>query len=277
MLNRNIIPLPTTSSSNDEEVCPKCHGTGWELYETEDGTEEIYGQPLMVSYARKCTCNSRALQNEDRTEFPSNLRDANMAKFDWSAYSVDTSDLKRVCRSFYDDFLKWKSAGKGLYVWSKTSGSGKTFISACMAKGLMFRTGCLVKYVTPVDYINKVALGYKNNKNGNFNDPSKVYRECSLLVLDDIGTQKKDEWYEQELFRLIDERSSNNLSTIFTSNYRIEELNVDERVKSRIMKASITIHMPEESIRNKKAVEEQSDFITKMLNGGAEDEATAES
>ena len=128
----------------------------------------------------------------------------------------------------------------------------------------MLKKNSLVKYVTPLEYIDKVAQGYRDK---NLHDPSQVYRECSLLVLDDLGTQKTDDWYEQELFRLIDERSSNGLATIITSNYKVEDLRMDERIKSRILRMSIVVHMPEISIRNKKAAEEQGEFIKEVLGG----------
>ena len=252
-----------TISLSDKE-CPKCHGTGWILYETEDGTEEIYGQPMKVEYAKRCNCGNNVFINEDRTGFPEMYRGSSVDAFDWNIYGIDTTDFKTVAMSFYNDFDKWKEKGKGLYIWSKTAGSGKTFLSACLAKSIMFKKNSLVKYVTPLEYIDKVAQGYRDK---NLHDPSQVYRECSLLVLDDLGTQKTDDWYEQELFRLIDERSSNGLATIITSNYKVEDLRMDERIKSRILRMSIVVHMPEISIRNQKAAEEQSDFIKEVLGG----------
>ena len=261
----NIKPESTTSLN--EDVCPKCKGTGWEHWTTTDGSEEIYGFPLEVTYARKCNCQKLIQENEDRTEFPSNLRSANISAFKWDAYSGDMSDMKAVVHSFYYNFDEWKKEGKGLYLWSKTPGSGKTFLAACLSKSIMFKTQYKVKYITPTDYMDKVSEGYRNKKNGIFEDPSRVYREVSILVLDDIGTQKNDEWHNQELFRLIDERLSNGRVTIFTSNLSVENLNVDERIKSRILKAVITIHMSEESVRNKLANEEQGDFVKRMLGG----------
>ena len=263
-MSQNMIPRSTTSSNN---VCPRCKGTGWIQYESDEGTEEIYGNLVMLSYAKKCDCNNNEMINPDRTELPQNYRDCKIDQFDFDAYSADTEDFKTVAMSFFNNYKEWKAASKGLYLWSKTPGSGKTFLSACLAKSVMYRTQKLVKYITPVNYIDKVAQGYKDR---NLVDPSLIYRTCELLILDDLGAQmdiKNKDWYAQELFRLIDTRSSNGLCTIFTSNMNIEHLNVDDRLKSRIMKSSIIVHMPEESIRNKLANEEQSNFINHVLGG----------
>ena len=257
---KNMIPKNTIFLNDD--LCPKCKGTGWELYQSEDGSEEIYGVPMMIDYARRCNCKTNVFATLDRTEFPSMYTDCDITKFDWNCYGTDTSDMKKVIYAFFDHFDKWQTEGKGLYLWSKTPGSGKTFLSACLAKSVMMKTQKVIKYINPIAYMDKVSEGYKFR---DMPDPSKTYRECTLLVLDDVGTQMRSDWHSQELFRLIDQRSSNGLVTIITSNYPIELLNVDERTKSRIMKSSITIHMPEESIRNRKAAAEQGAFVNRIM------------
>jgi len=254
--------IPKRTISLNE--CPKCHGTGWELYQSSDCTESIYGQPTMLDYARRCNCQTNVFAQQDRTEFPSMYRDCDIYKFDWDCYGADTRDLKSVAFSFFNQFEKWQEEGKGLYLWSKTPGSGKTFLSACLGKSVMMRTQKVVKYVTPIAYMEKVSEGYSDKS---LPDPSRVYRECTLLILDDLGTQMKSDWHSQELFRLIDQRSTNGLVTIITSNYEVEDLKVDDRLKSRILKSSITVHMPEVSIRNQKAAAEQGAFINRIIAG----------
>ena len=86
-----------------------------------------------------------------------------------------------------------------------------------------------------------------------------------MLVLDDIGTQKTGDWQQQELFRLINERSNAGKLIIFTSNMLPEKLNVDSRTIDRIRKMSIVLQMPEESIRLKKAQAEQNEFLRRIF------------
>ena len=242
--------------------CPKCKGTGWELYQSSDGSTEIYGSPLMIDYARRCNCMTNVFATMDRTEFPALYQDCDIYKFDWECYGMDVENIKHIAFAFFNQFEKWQAEGMGLYLWSKTPGSGKTYLSACLAKSVMMRTQKVIKYITPIAYMDKVSEGY-NFKD--MPDPSKTYRECSLLVLDDIGTQIKSDWHSQELFRLIDYRSSNGLVTIITSNYAPELLNVDERTKSRILKSCVAIHMPEVAVRSQKAAAAQGAFVNKIL------------
>lgn len=97
-------------------------------------------------------------------------------------------------------------------------------------------------------------------------DLSERYRLCDLLILDDIGAQKTGDWQEQEIFRIVNERLNNRRITIFTSNMPPEKLNVGSRTIDRIRKMSVVVQMPEESIRLKKAQDEQDAFLRKVFS-----------
>ena len=67
------------------------------------------------------------------------------------------------------------------------------------------------------------------------------------------------------MFRLINERMENGGITLFTSNESPEKLHLDSRTIDRILKASVVLQMPEEGIRQKRAQEEQQNFIRQAL------------
>lgn len=178
-------------------------------------------------------------------------------------YRIDMSKLKTLCTDILKNFDRWNKAGKGLYLWSKTPGSGKTFLACCLAKSLMMKYDLQMRFITAVDYINTVGDSYKRDRGEA--DPSEVYRECRLLVLDDIGTQVDKDWQRQELFRLINKRMEDGNITIYTSNMSTDGLNVDARTRDRIVKTSVELQMPEESIRKKKAMGEQREFLAGII------------
>lgn len=196
------------------------------------------------------------------------MTDADLTRFDWTCYKTDTSPIKTVIDSFFAEFRTWQQNGKGLFLWSKEPGSGKTFLACCLAKSVMMKYNLRFRFITAPDYIDKVAEGYDIKKQGGFTDPSQIFRECELLVLDDIGAQMSKEWHQTELFKLINYRMNNGLPTIYTANYEAGKLNIDERAKSRIINTSIAIHMPEESVRTKKANEKNNEFLSRILKKG---------
>ena len=245
-----------TISHSGSGDCPVCHGTGWELY---TATVLTYGDPHEVEFARKCTTCSGVRRMKDQTGVPDEYHDADFGKFDFLAYSRDMSKVREVCVSMFKDFDEWSKYGKGLYLWSKTPGSGKTFLACCLAKSIMMSHDLQMRFITAPDYINLVGENYKRDR-GDL-DSSDVYRTCRLLVMDDIGSQAGKEWQQQEMFRLVNKRIEDGNVTIYTSNLNVASLNVDDRTKDRIIKSSIVIQMPEESIRRKKAEQEQAHFL----------------
>lgn len=251
-MNRN---QAVVSSSSE---CPVCHGTGIKLYQ-----KKVEGYSFPLDYAGPCPrCKDWKLQY--MTGEPPQFSNADLSKFGFDSYSRDMGNLRKIAEDFLKNYRElWEKSGKGLYLWSKTPGSGKTFLACCIGNSVMIKYGLRMRFITMPDYLAKVGDSYKRQQ-GDL-DESVVYRECDLLICDDMGAQKSGEWQNQELFRLINERLNAGLITIFTSNMSPESLNVEQRTIDRIMKCSVVLQMPEESIRNKKAIQEQEDFLKAIL------------
>ena len=111
-----------------------------------------------------------------------------------------------------------------------------------------------IKFISSPEYLSRVSEAYKMN--------------CDLLVLDDFGSEKRGEWQDQELFRLIDYRMNHGKLLIVTSNLPISELKCDTRISDRLNRLCIPLHFPEESIRAKTAEEENRNFIQSILQNG---------
>lgn len=247
--------------SNSGNSCPVCHGMGWESYWA---TVFDYGEPKELHFCKPCTKCSGIRRVADRTGVPDEYHDADLSKFKFDSYSKNMDKFKQLAYSVLNQWQKWQDSGKGLYLWNKIPGSGKTFLASCIAKSVMIKYDLQMRFITAPDYIAAVGDSYKRER-GEI-DGSQIYRECSLLVLDDIGAQAgTKDWYKQEMFRLINTRMSKGLVTIYTSNMPIEELNVDDRTKDRIIKTSVVLNMPEESIRRQKAKNEQDEFLKSIL------------
>ena len=120
----------------------------------------------------------------------------------------------------------------------------------------MIKYDLQMRFITASDYIDMV--GEKIKRARGEEDQTKVFHECDVLVLDDIGAQSGGEWQRQEIFRLVK-------ITIYTSNMSTDSLNVDSRTRDRIVKASVELQMPEESLRRKKAEMEQQQFLREVL------------
>lgn len=242
------------NSGND---CPLCQGTGWEPH-----IDFVEGYGEVESRKRCSRCQGKMRLNE-YTGIPSEYCDTDLSKFDFGAYKSKMDNFKKIVTNFVNEFSKWEKQGKGLYLWSKTPGSGKTYLACCLARSLMIKYDLQMRFITAPDYINAVGDSCKRERGEA--DPSEVYRECRLLVLDDIGAQADKDWQRQEIFRLINKRMEDGCITIYTSNMSTDGLNVDSRTRDRIVKVSVELQMPEESIRKKIAKMEQNEFLKEVL------------
>lgn len=238
---------------NSGNECPKCNGTGYITSRDESG----------YTVCEPCPVCRKKKRSSDATGIPAKYHDADLGSFRFDIYSGNVDGLKRVITRYFEKYPMCEKRNKGLYLWSKTTGSGKTFLSCCLARSIMVKYDLQMKFTTAPDYLKVVGESY--NRQQGAEDGSEVYRTCSLLVLDDIGTQRNGEWQEQELFRLINERQNEGKITFFTSNNPPDQLKVSGRVIDRIIKGSIVLQLPEESIRRRNAQKEQEQFLNELL------------
>lgn len=132
-------------------------------------------------------------------------------------------------------------AGDGLYIWSAGTGTGKTSW-ACKIMGYYFRKIAFKSgleneglYIFLPTFLENLRYMY-DNPDPEFEEEIEMVKRCNLLIIDDIGAEKPSEWVRERLLSFINTRVSNGLSTIYTSNLSLEELEakMGNRVVSRI-------------------------------------------
>lgn len=197
-----------------------------------------------------------------RAMLPFAYLDARAKNFKWDMYGESTEAQKKIVNAFLVKFGEWKKNGKGLYIFSRTKGSGKTMLSCCIANELMERLDICVKFISIPELLEMTKDSY--------NDAAKradmdVIRTADLLIIDDIGVEMKKDWVDSVLFRLIDWRYTGKLVTILTSNVEIDNLKLDSRITERLYEMCVQINLPEVSIRRKKAKIENDNFLNELL------------
>ena len=188
--------------------------------------------------------------------------------FDFDIYGKDMKKVKDIVNGFIVKFSLWQSEGKNLYIYSKTKGTGKTMLSCILLNEVTMRHMTPARFITVYDYLNTVTESWKD-KTGDTSARLRDIETAQLLILDDIGAQDPNKLVNDSLFKLIDRRYSNMLVTIFTSNKKINDLGLDDRIISRIEEKSILASLPEVSIRQIKAESKQEEFLKKL--GGTAD------
>lgn len=262
-----------SKTSYDFSVCPTCQGEGRICYSSSpDGYEGV-----LADFAQPCPTCKGGLQKKAETmkkfsEIPTAFYDKKYSAFNWDIYkdskgnNIDLSKKRKAVEDFLKHYKKWKSKGYGLYIHSKTKGSGKTFLASCLCNELMELYGIKTKFVRATELLDRAQSGDKESPDEYKREPIKLLCNCEMLVIDDIGQKKTGaDWMNEILFRIIDERMTKRLVTIFTSNLSIAELQVDERTISRINKVSVSMGLPEFDVRAKEAYEEKAKFLIEVV------------
>ncbi len=182
--------------------------------------------------------------------------------FHWEWYGENVDLQRKIVNAFIVNFRDFERQGRGLYIYSKTKGSGKTMLACCLCNEIIQRYSASTKFISVPDFVELI----KDKREGSREKVDALY-QVRLLVLDDIGAQTgKQEWIDNALFRLVDYRKREFLPTIFTSNCDAEKLSMDSRTVDRIVSISVDVKIPECSIRREKAAEENRKFIQGLLD-----------
>ena len=162
---------------------------------------------------------------------------------EWTFANADGSNEKLIsaAQRYVDNFKEFRKNGKGLLLFV-TVGTGKTFISACIANALIDRG-------YPVLMTNFARIA--NTVSGMWEGKQEYYdslNDYQLLVLDDLAAERKTEYMSEIVFNVIDARYRAGLPLIVTTNLTSEELKHPadisyQRTFSRLLEMCIPVEV----------------------------------
>lgn len=157
-------------------------------------------------------------------------------------------DTFRALKAWQDNVEENIQQGKGLFLYSRTKGNGKTSW-CCKIMNEYFRKVALANnlrcrglYVNVPEFFqdlrNLMDMGTDEDRI-RMRDLIENIKTADLVLWDDIGTESPTKWVREQLYIFINHREANGLSQFYTSNIPPEEL-VDEkmlgeRIVSRIL------------------------------------------
>ena len=127
-------------------------------------------------------------------------------------------DAFDACSKYANDphLMERKSNGLVLY---GNYGSGKTHLAAAIANALIGK-GKPVLFGTFITHLENIRQEFDNAGQRTYLSKMKV---APVLVIDDLGKEKKSEWTRQVLFDVINYRYEHLLPTIITTNLANED------------------------------------------------------
>lgn len=236
--------------------CGKCH--------TPKQTEITLGGTVMKPYCM-CKCEAEQYKNEEkarkiemcRQQIARN-REVAFAEKDLRrcTFAVDDKSnpkISDIAQRYVANFKRMRSEGKGLLFHGGT-GTGKTFIAACITNALLDKgVNCLM---TNFPRLINTLSGMYEGKQAYIDDLNRY----SLLVIDDLAVERSTEYAAEIVQNIIDSRYRAHKPLIITTNISYNEIMNPpdirrQRLYSRLKEMCLLIEVKGKDRREQKMAE----------------------
>ena len=211
-----------------------------------------------------CKCRAEELQaerereeHEKRLARVQELRKAGFPERELQSQTFSHDDgaderTMRAMKNFVEHYDDFRRMHKGLLLYGN-SGSGKTFAAACVVNALIDKgVACLM---TNFGRVFNTLWGTEQKQ-----AYLDGFNQFELLVLDDLGAERRTEFAQELVFQIIDSRCRSGLPTIITTNLTIEAIKkpqtiTETRIYDRILQMCHPVEVTHASRRRKKVAE----------------------
>lgn len=135
---------------------------------------------------------------------------------------VRAKDFKMSAKNEHSAQIAIKAItdNSGLFIYGEC-GAGKTMLASVIAneRAELFKSSFFIGAVDVFHELNPYSSDSKTAANR-----KALVKTVPCLIIDDLGAEKPSDWTKQTLFEILDYRYRENLQTIITSNFNIDEL-----------------------------------------------------
>lgn len=204
--------------------CGKCHTPKQKRLSFNPATGDKVETVVRAACQCQCEADEEAERRAVRERFQMDMarrREDGLSCPDGLRYTFAQDDRQQpkvsdACQRYVECWDKMKANNIGVLFYGSV-GTGKSFLASCIGNGLLERR-------VPVAATNFPRL--LNLLQGTYEkqallDRLSIYK---LLIVDDLGVERDSAYAEEQIFNIIDARSSSELPVIVTTNLTLEEL-----------------------------------------------------
>jgi DNA replication protein DnaC len=237
---KNTGPLddfPRRSELPGDPDCPICNGIGFTRKDFPIGHPEFGSM-------QPCTCRELKTRksNQEQLFHFSNLESFQHISFD-NFQPEGRVGLKEdeatSLQLALNQSMQFASSLKGWLLLSGGYGCGKTHLATAVAN-FALQMEVTTLFLTVPDLLDWLRFAY-NSPDSTFEERFSEIRNCSLLVLDDLGTENATSWAVEKLFQILNYRYVKELPTVITTN--LEQHDVAERIRSRLEDPELVVRI----------------------------------
>jgi DNA replication protein DnaC len=192
-------------------VCTICEGVG--LVRVIDASGKWVSRP----------CECQEVEREARrlaaARIPERYRNCTLDAFDpsYPGSDVSLSRALQTARKFAETYPV-DTAGRGL-LFVGSSGLGKTHLAVGVLRRLVQERGVKGLFCDYRELLKNIQNSYNPQVNTTELELLKPVFAAEVLVLDDLGAQKPNEWVWDTVALILNTRYNDELTTIITTNY----------------------------------------------------------
>ena len=226
---------------DDGPVCSLCGGTGYVGARMCECLRELCRQEQKRELTALLPTGRERFENFSLELYP----DRFYPDYGTTARTLMQKNLA-FCRRFAQEF----QPGARSLLFSGATGLGKTFLSACVARQVA-EGGWGVVYVTAGRLFSDFeAVKFERAEAESLRD----YRDCDLLIVDDLGTEMTTEFVKAALYEIVNNRLLERRTTLISTN--LNEDNLEARyggqIASRLLGGYRVVYFLGDDIRRRK-------------------------
>lgn len=222
-----------------------------------------------------CKCESKELEEKKRQEeYEEQMRRINRLKeasmmdkkyrevtFDKYEVREENKKVFEMAKKYVDRFQDMYKKNQGLLLYGPV-GTGKSFTAACIGNYLLDNA----KPVIMTSFVKILQDIWENDREAEY---ITILNSASLLIVDDLGTERETDYALEKVYNIIDSRVRANKPMIITSNLELNDMMECEdirkkRIYERILECCYPMYVGGKSFRMMKAAQrfdEMKDFL----------------
>ena len=140
--------------------------------------------------------------------------------------------MENILKFLREEYIPNFNATTDNLLFYGDSGTGKTFLSCCVAKELL-DDGFLVIYRT----IDELMHNLREIKFENNSELENILLNCDLLIIDDLGAEQITDFTTTEFFNLLNKKLLRKKKMLISTNLSLSDIRTTytERISSRLL------------------------------------------